>query len=91
MSDRDRMVAFGTWLVSNKAQTAAEMYALSTNATATIDRIRIKAGHLEKIHQVYAAFCSLFDGDVNAFKRDYLGELPENEENKESSNEFSDA
>jgi hypothetical protein len=80
MSDLDKMVAFGSWLSSKKVQHTAELYALSVNVKAPIDALRIKAGHVEATSHILEAFSSLYNGDINKFMREYLGQEPEEEE-----------
>ncbi len=83
MSDHDKMMAFGHWLASKRAQHTAELYSLSINRTAPIDSLRIKAGHIEATQHILEAFTSLYNGDINKFNEDYLGKKPE-EDDKES-------
>ena len=83
MSDQDKMLAFGAWLNAKKLQHTNELYALSVNVKAPVDALRIKAGHMEATQHILVAFSELYNGDVNKFMVDYLGQAPEDEE-KES-------
>jgi hypothetical protein len=89
MSDLDKMMAFGNWLTSRKAQLTMELYSLSLNTKLPIGTIRIKAGHLEATQHVLDAFKDLYNGDLNKFMEEYLGQAPE-EEDKESTDGQSD-
>lgn len=80
MSDTDKMMAFGHWLASRQTQLGAELFATSVNSKATVDQIRVKAGHLEAYAQVFGAFKELYNGDLNKFNQEYLGINPEEED-----------
>ncbi len=82
MSDIDKMMAFGSWLASRQTQLGAELFATSVNPKATVDQVRIKAGHLEATAHIFEAFKDLYNGDLNKFLHEYLGQEPE--EDKES-------
>lgn len=84
MSESDKMLAFGAWLNAKKIQHANELYALSVNVKAPVDALRIKAGHMEATQHILVAFSELYNGDVNKFMVDYLGQVPEEDEDKES-------
>ncbi len=77
MSDLDKMMAFGSWLTSKRLQLLTELFSLSINRDAPVDSIRIKAGHIECITQVLGVFKELYDGDLNKFMEEYLGQKPE--------------
>lgn len=85
MSDRDKMMAFGNWLSERIQATQLELYALSVNAKVPVDALRVKGGHLESLGFVMHAFKELYNGDLNKFMVEYLGQKPEEEE-KESTN-----
>lgn len=80
MSEHDKMMAFGSWLSTRKASVASELYQLSINASQPVDKIRVKAGHLEALQHVLEAFTDLYKGDLNKFMQEYLGQAPEEEE-----------
>jgi hypothetical protein len=84
MSDHDKMLAFGSWLTSKRLQLLSELYSLSINRDSPVDAIRIKAGHIECITQVLEVFKELYNGDLNKFMEEYLGQKPEEEDDKES-------
>lgn len=79
MSDADKMMAFGTWLTTRKAQHTAELFSLSLNTKAPVDALRIKAGHVEAFSVVLDAFTELYRGDVTKFNEAYL-DIPIDEE-----------
>jgi hypothetical protein len=83
MSELDKLMAFGSWLQSKKIQHGAELYSLSVNTRCPLDAIRLKAGHLEATQHILDAFASLYNGDINKFMQEYLGQASE-EEDKES-------
>jgi hypothetical protein len=82
MSDLDKMMAFGSWLSARAQQLQLELYSLSVNSKVPVDAIRVKAGHIEATGHVLAAFKDLYNGDINKFMEEYLGQRPE--EDKES-------
>lgn len=84
MSDLDKMMAFGSWLTAKKLQHGAELYSLSVNVKAPVDSLRIKAGHLEATQHILDAFTELYNGDLNKFMQEYLGQKSEEEDDKES-------
>jgi hypothetical protein len=85
MSELDKMMAFGNWLTSRKAQHQAELFSLSINRDAPVDSIRIKAGHIESLTHVLEAFTDLYNGDLGKFMTEYLGQKPDDDdEDKES-------
>lgn len=86
MSELDKMMAFGHWLTARQVDHGAQLVALSINAKVPVDALRVKAGHLEATTHILAAFKELYNGDLNKFKQEYLGEQPEEEE-KESKDE----
>ena len=79
MSDLDKMVVFGRWLTERGIMLQRDLYSLSVNAKAPIDAIRVKAGHVECTAHILAAFKDLYNGDLNKFTQEYLGETPEEE------------
>jgi len=87
MSDMDKMMAFGSWLTQRKATFQAELCSLSIDRTKPIDAIRIKAGHLEATTQILKAFTELYQGDINKFLVEYLGQEPEAEEESDGDNQ----
>lgn len=76
MSDHDKMMAFGHWLVAHQTQLHTELYSLSINRTMPLDAIRIKAGHLESCTFILQAFTDLYKGDLNKFMKDWLKQEP---------------
>lgn len=80
MSDLDKMMAFGHWLSLRKEQLNSELIQISTNATHSEAKIRVKAGHLESVTHVLEAFSDLYRDDLGKFKVQYLGHQPESEE-----------
>lgn len=80
MSELDKMMAFGQWLTLRKSTVNSELFQLSVNANHTVDKIRVKAGHLEALQHVLEAFTELYNGDLNKFKEAHLGVKPESEE-----------
>lgn len=79
MSDLDKMMAFGNWLTQRGNQMSAELFALSVNTKVPVDALRIKAGHVEATGHILAAFKDLYNGDINKFMQEYLGQVPEEE------------
>ncbi len=84
MSDHDKMMAFGNWLTQRGTQLQNELFSLSINVKAPVDAMRIKAGHFEATAHILAAFKDLYNGDLNKFMEEYLGQEPEEEDDKES-------
>ncbi len=84
MSDLDKMMAFGNWLTQRGQQLSSELYSLSINVKAPVDALRIKAGHVEATGHILAAFKDLYNGDLNKFMEEYLGQKPQEEDDKES-------
>ncbi len=80
MSDFDKMVAFGHWLELKRQQMTAELVAASTSRMHPEATIRVKAGHVEAFTQTLEAFKDLYNGDLNKFMHEYLGQAPEEEE-----------
>lgn len=80
MSDHDKMMAFGTWLTSRKLAVQAELYALGINYRTPVDALRVKAGHLEATMHILQAFTELYNGELNKFLEDYVGQTPEQKE-----------
>jgi hypothetical protein len=88
MSELDKLVAFGQWLLIKQHQQQAELFSLSVNRTMPVDAIRIKAGHIEATQHILEAFTELYKGDLNKFKEERLGQKPE-EDDKEPTDESS--
>lgn len=87
MSDSDKMMAFGNWLARRQTQLGAELFSLSVNTKVPVDALRIKAGQLEAVVHVFEAYKDLYNGDINKFMVEYLGQEPE--EDKESTTDGS--
>jgi hypothetical protein len=83
VSDLDKMMAFGSWLTARRLQLHSELFALSVNRAVPVDAIRIKAGHLENTVQILEVFAELYNGDLQKFMQEHLGQEPEKED-KES-------
>lgn len=83
MSDHDKMMAFGTWLIQRGQALQADLHSLCINVNAPVDAIRVKAGHIEATGFVLQAFRELYHGDLNKFMEERLNQKPE-EEDKES-------
>lgn len=80
MSENDKLLAFGRFLVSMRAKQTAELYDHSINRLSPIDAIRIKAGQIEATGFILAAFKELYDGDVDEFLERRLGIVRTQEE-----------
>ena len=80
MSDFDKMVAFGHWLELKRVQMHNELFATAVSKLHPESVIRVKAGHVEAFTQVLETFRELYNGDLNKFMVDYLGQAPEEEE-----------
>lgn len=85
MSELDKMMAFGHWLSERRAQFASELLQMGTQAKYTEAAIRVKAGHVEAFSMALTAFKDLYDGDLNKFMKEYLGQEPEDEEESDGS------
>lgn len=80
MSELDKMMAFGHWLSERRAQLNGELIQMSTQAKYPEASVRVKAGHVEAFSMVLIAFKDLYDGELNKFMKEYLGQEPEDEE-----------
>ena len=89
MSDHDKMMAFGHWLTERRAQLQAELAMTCVNKLQPEAAIRVKAGHLESTVFILDAFRELYEGDLTKFMEERLGQKPEAEEEKESTQDES--
>lgn len=84
MSDHDKMVAFGRWLISMQAKYSSELFDLSINRATPPAAIRIKAGHVEASGFILNAFRELYNGELDQFLKERLGIDPDDDHPKES-------
>lgn len=81
----DKLIVFGKWLWDRYQQQQQELFQLSINGQAPESAIRVKAGHVECTMFVLDAYKDLYNKDLNFFRKEYLGEkTEEDEENKET-------
>lgn len=89
MSEQDKLMAFGKYLVERREQFKQELFMYSINGRQPEAAIRVKAGHVEATSIILDAFTSLYRGEIGKFEEDYLNSVPkkkgeEEEEQDES-------
>ena len=83
MSEHEKLAAFGSWLTTMKLNYGNELYQMAINGNTSVDKIRVKAGHLEAAHFILEAFTELYNEPLQKFMEQRLGAKPEGEEDEE--------
>lgn len=74
------MLAFGQYLTETTVRLEAELYSTCSNDKMAIETVKRKYGQLEATKVILKAFTDLYEGDVGKFKKEYLSEGEEDNE-----------
>jgi cell division protein FtsB len=74
------MLAFGQYLSETAVRLEAELYSTCSNDKMAIETVKRKYGQLEATKVILKAFTDLYEGDVSKFKKEYLSESDESEQ-----------
>lgn len=84
MSEQDKLMAFGKYLVERREQHKHELFMMSISARHPEAAIRVKAGHVESVSSILEAFSRLYNSSVEEFAESYLNGAKKQGEEEES-------